>query len=94
MPPAVFHLPPETHRRTVVQGPMPGPSHAPMVRMISKSRWYSTAPSNSWTCPILVDNLDVQKNYERPFAAENDIDWALKHIPGISSVIPNLYNLS
>ncbi len=31
-----------------------------------------------------MDNLDVQNYYKRPFAAENDIDWALKDIPGIS----------
>jgi hypothetical protein len=31
-----------------------------------------------------MDKQDVQKYYERPFAAENDIDWALKDILGIS----------
>jgi hypothetical protein len=59
-----------------------------MVRTISKSHWYSTAPSNSWTCPVLesgsMDKRDVQKYYERPFAVENDIDWAVKNILGIS----------
>jgi hypothetical protein len=31
-----------------------------------------------------MDKLDVQKYYERPFEEENDMDWALKDIPGIS----------
>jgi hypothetical protein len=51
--------PAETHGRTVAQSQ----SHLRRgyhlrltygeARMISKSRWYSTAPSNSWTCPVL-----------------------------------------
>ena len=48
-PPAVFDLPPETHRQTIVQGPL----HAPMVRTRSKTCWYSTSPLNSWTRPVL-----------------------------------------
>ena len=34
--------------------------------------------------PRGMDKRDVQKYWERPFAAENDIDWVLKDIPGIS----------
>jgi hypothetical protein len=30
-----------------------------------------------------MDKRDVQKYYERPFAVENDIDLAVKDIPGI-----------
>jgi hypothetical protein len=79
MPPTAFHLPPETHGRTVVQGP----SHAPMVRTTSKSHWYGI-PQHLPTaaCPLL--DLWTSGILQTPVAAENDIGWALKDIPGIS----------
>jgi hypothetical protein len=46
--------------------------------------FYSTFEQLGLPCSGPMDNLDVQKYYERPFEAENDIDWALKDNPGIS----------
>jgi hypothetical protein len=46
--------------------------------------FYSTFEQLDLPCSGPVDKRDVQMYYERPFAAENDIDWALKDIPVIS----------
>jgi hypothetical protein len=60
------------------------------IRVAAALVFYSTFEQLDLPCSGPMDNLDVQRFYECPFAVENDIDWALKDIPGISWVIPNL----